>query len=133
MMSFFQKWVCHRLIGNFLVGAPPCGGLKLGRMTGRKIIYNVFNIPDWQGSQNIPCLFMPVWGLSLIPAMETKAGHRSQPEYRSLSAPKPQRKIVAVWSRRRPPGRATQAFLKIAEHKPALGGYGAGGIFSGTL
>jgi len=51
--------------------------------------------------------------LSLIPAMATKAGRRGQPEYRSLCEPKPRRKIVAVWSKRRPPGRATLAFLKI--------------------
>jgi LysR family hydrogen peroxide-inducible transcriptional activator len=55
-------------------------------------------------------------GLSLIPAMATKAARRGQPQYRSLSAPKPQRKIVAVWSNRRPPSRAAQAFLKIVPH-----------------
>ncbi len=57
-------------------------------------------------------------GLSLIPAMAAKAGRRGQPEYRSLMAPKPQRKIVAVWSKRRPPGRATQAFLKMVPRGP---------------
>ena len=57
-------------------------------------------------------------GLSLIPAMATKAAHRGQPQYRSLSAPKPERKIVAVWSNRRPPSRATQAFLKIVPRGP---------------
>jgi len=57
-------------------------------------------------------------GLSLIPAMATKAGRPAQLEYRSLSAPKPQRKIVAVWSKRRPPGRATLAFLKIVPCTP---------------
>jgi len=57
-------------------------------------------------------------GLSLIPAMATKAGRPAQLEYRSLSAPKPQRKIVAAWSKRRPPGRATLAFLKIVPCTP---------------
>jgi len=57
-------------------------------------------------------------GLSLIPAMATKAGRPAQLEYRSLSAPKPQRKIVAVWSKRRPPGRAMLAFLKIVPCTP---------------
>ena len=55
-------------------------------------------------------------GLSLIPAMATKAAHRSQSEYHSLSSPKPQRKIVAVWSNRRPLSRASQAFLKMVPH-----------------
>jgi len=57
-------------------------------------------------------------GISLIPAMAAKTGSGGQPEYRSLSAPKPQRKIVAVWSKRRPPGRAMLAFLKIVPRTP---------------
>ena len=57
-------------------------------------------------------------GLSLIPAMATKAGRPAQLEYRSLSSPKPQRRIVAVWSKRRPPGRAMLAFLKIVPCTP---------------
>src|SRR5882672_10637017 len=52
-------------------------------------------------------------GISLIPAMAAKAGRGSQLEYRSLPAPKPQRKIVAVWPKRRPPGRATEVFLML--------------------
>ncbi len=52
-------------------------------------------------------------GLSLIPAMAAKAGRGSQPEYRSLATPKPQRKIVAVWPKQRPPSRATEEFLKL--------------------
>jgi LysR family hydrogen peroxide-inducible transcriptional activator len=52
-------------------------------------------------------------GLSLIPAMAAKAGRGSQLEYRSLPAPKPQRKIVAVWPKRRPPGRAIEVFLML--------------------
>jgi len=52
-------------------------------------------------------------GLSLIPAMAAKAGRGSQLEHRSLPAPKPQRKIVAVWPKRRPPGRATEVFLML--------------------
>jgi LysR family hydrogen peroxide-inducible transcriptional activator len=52
-------------------------------------------------------------GFSLIPAMATKALRGSQPEYRSLPAPTPERKIVAAWPKRRPPGRAVTEFLKL--------------------
>ncbi len=54
-------------------------------------------------------------GLSLIPAMAIESGRRGRrPVYRSLSAPKPERKIVAAWRRQRPPGRAAGEFLKTA-------------------
>lgn len=55
-------------------------------------------------------------GISLIPEMAARGNHKNLPEYRSLAAPKPERKIVAVWPRQRPPGRAAREFLKeIAE------------------
>jgi len=36
-------------------------------------------------------------GLSLVPAMAAQTERENLPKYRSLSSPKPQRKIVAVW------------------------------------
>ena len=51
-------------------------------------------------------------GLSLIPAMATHGGGPDLPAYRSLQAPVPQRKIVAVWPRHRTPNRAASEFLK---------------------
>lgn len=52
-------------------------------------------------------------GLSLIPAMAAQNERNDLPEYRSLSAPRPERKIVAVWPCQRPPGRAASVFLKL--------------------
>jgi len=54
-------------------------------------------------------------GLSLIPAMAARSGRKDLPEYRSLQSPKPQRKIVAVWPKQRPPARAAHEFLKMVE------------------
>jgi LysR family hydrogen peroxide-inducible transcriptional activator len=54
-------------------------------------------------------------GLSLIPAMAARSGRKDLPEYRSLQSPKPQRKIVAVWPKQRPPARAANEFLKMVE------------------
>jgi LysR family hydrogen peroxide-inducible transcriptional activator len=52
-------------------------------------------------------------GISLIPAMAAQSERSDLPEYRSLSAPRPNRKIVTLWPRQRPPGRAANEFLKM--------------------
>ena len=52
-------------------------------------------------------------GVSLIPAMALQRKRADLPAYRSLPAPKPKRKIVAVWPKQRPPGRAASEFLKM--------------------
>ena len=52
-------------------------------------------------------------GISLIPAMAAQAERRDLPEYRSLSEPRPNRKIVTLWPKHRPPGRAASEFLKL--------------------
>lgn len=52
-------------------------------------------------------------GLSLIPAMAAGAGRGRRPEYRSLQAPRPERKIVALWPKQRPLGRAAEELLNI--------------------
>lgn len=52
-------------------------------------------------------------GLSLIPAMAAQSEREDLPEYRSLSAPRPTRQIVAVWPRQRPLGRAATEFLSM--------------------
>ena len=54
-------------------------------------------------------------GISLIPAMAVRSEHGNLPEYRPLQAPKPDRRIVALWPRQRPPGRAAGEFLKMVE------------------
>ncbi len=50
-------------------------------------------------------------GISLIPAMAAHSGRKDMPEYRSLPAPRPERKIVAIWPKQRPLGRAANEFL----------------------
>jgi LysR family hydrogen peroxide-inducible transcriptional activator len=57
-------------------------------------------------------------GLSLIPAMAARREREDLPEYRSLVAPRPERKIVAAWPRQRPPGRAAGEFLKLVAARP---------------
>lgn len=52
-------------------------------------------------------------GLSLIPAMAADWEREDLPEYRSLPSPRPERKIVALWPRQRPPSRAALEFLKL--------------------
>ncbi len=51
-------------------------------------------------------------GISLVPAMAARGERKDLPEYRSLPAPRPERKIVAVWPKQRPLGRAANEFLK---------------------
>lgn len=52
-------------------------------------------------------------GISLIPAMAARSEREDLPEYRSLSAPQPERKIVAVWPRQRALSRAATEFMKL--------------------
>jgi LysR family hydrogen peroxide-inducible transcriptional activator len=52
-------------------------------------------------------------GISLIPAMAAIREREDFPEYRSFQAPRPQRQIVAVWPKQRPPGRAAGEFLAL--------------------
>jgi LysR family hydrogen peroxide-inducible transcriptional activator len=65
--------------------------------------------------ETIQALVSAGLGLSLIPAMAARSGRKDLPEYRSLQSPKPQRKIVAVWPKQRPPARAANEFLKMVE------------------
>ena len=51
-------------------------------------------------------------GLSLVPAMAVKPSMAAGPVYRSFAAPRPERKIVALWPKQRPPGRAAAELLK---------------------
>ncbi len=52
-------------------------------------------------------------GISLVPAMAAQSGRRDAPAYRSLSAPRPERRIVAAWMKQRPPSRAANELLKM--------------------
>ena len=52
-------------------------------------------------------------GLSLIPAMAVQGGRSNALEYRSIQSPRPERKILTVWPRQRPLGRAAHVFLEL--------------------
>lgn len=61
-------------------------------------------------------------GISLIPAMATRSDRADLPEYRPLTAPRPQRQITAFWPRQRQVGRAAEAFLReLVGHVRSLG------------
>jgi LysR family hydrogen peroxide-inducible transcriptional activator len=63
--------------------------------------------------ETIQALVHSGMGISLVPVMASRSEREEQPVYRSLPSPKPQRKIVAVWPKQRPPGRAASEFLKM--------------------
>jgi LysR family transcriptional regulator, hydrogen peroxide-inducible genes activator len=56
-------------------------------------------------------------GIALIPAMAAQSDRGDAPAYRSLQSPRPDRKIVAVWPKQRPPGRAASEFLKMVSSR----------------
>lgn len=73
--------------------------------------------------ETVQALVCAGMGLALVPAMAVRRTGGDQPEYRSLQSPKPERKIVAVWPKQRPPGRAANEFLKLlATSHPRAGG-----------
>ncbi len=57
-------------------------------------------------------------GISLIPAMASRNDHDDLLEYRSLKPPRPERKIIAVWPKQRPPARTAAEFLKLVSACP---------------
>lgn len=63
--------------------------------------------------ETIQALVCAEMGMALIPAMAARNARRRIPEYRSFGAPRPQRTIVAVWPKQRPPGRAASEFLNV--------------------
>lgn len=67
--------------------------------------------------ETIQALVCSGLGLSLIPAMAARREREDLPEYRSLQSPKPERKIIALWPKQRPPGRAATEFLKMVSRR----------------
>ena len=63
--------------------------------------------------ETIQALVRAGLGISLIPAMALRPDPRGLVEYRSLKAPRPERKIIAAWPKQRPPNRAALAFLEV--------------------
>lgn len=67
--------------------------------------------------ETIQALVRAGLGLSLIPAMAAQSERSDRPEYRSLQAPRPERKIAVLWPAQRPPGRAANEFLKLMSRR----------------
>jgi LysR family hydrogen peroxide-inducible transcriptional activator len=63
--------------------------------------------------ETIQALVAAGLGLSLIPAMAVRNEGANDLEYRSIQPPRPERKILAVWPRQRPLGRAAGVFLEL--------------------
>ena len=89
-----------------------CLGDQVLRFCDRRDLHPTISFRSAQ-LQTIQSLVSAGLGISLIPAMAAQAGRGDPPEYRSLSAPRPNRTIVAVWPKQRPPGRAAGEFLKL--------------------
>lgn len=77
--------------------------------------------------ETISALVRAGMGISLIPAMARHATQQPQLSYRSLSPPKPHRKVVALWLRDHPLTRAPGAFL---HHLRKTVGRGSGTLHS---
>jgi len=96
--------------------------MKEGHCLGDQVL-NFCERRDWQPQisfrsaqlETIQALVSAGLGLSLIPAMAARIGRKDLPEYRSFQSPKPQRKIVAVWPKQRPPARGANEFLRMVQ------------------
>jgi LysR family hydrogen peroxide-inducible transcriptional activator len=89
-----------------------CLGDQVLNFCGRRNVRPSISFKSAQ-LETIQALVSSGLGLSLIPAMASRNKRGDLLEYRSLSPPKPERKIVAFWPRQRPPGRAAHEFLKV--------------------
>ena len=88
-----------------------CLGDQVLNFCDRRDLKPIINFRSAQ-LETIQALVRSGVGISLVPAMAARSERRDLPEYRSLPAPRPERKIVAVWPTQRPLGRAANAFLK---------------------
>ncbi len=87
------------------------GDQTLGFCERRGLLPNIsFRSAQLETIQALVCAGL---GISLIPTMAVQGGRQDQPVYRSFQPPQPERKVVAVWPRQRPPGRAAAEFLKV--------------------
>jgi LysR family hydrogen peroxide-inducible transcriptional activator len=67
--------------------------------------------------ETIQALVRAGLGISLIPAMAIPGNQGDLLEYRSLTSPRPQRKVVAIWPKHRVPGKAAKELLKVISNR----------------
>jgi LysR family hydrogen peroxide-inducible transcriptional activator len=89
-----------------------CLGDQVLRFCDRRHVHPSISFRSAQ-LETVQALVYSGLGISLIPIMASQSKRADQPVYRPLLSPKPQRKIVAVWPKQRPPGRAASEFLKM--------------------
>jgi LysR family hydrogen peroxide-inducible transcriptional activator len=89
-----------------------CLGDQVLNFCGRRNIRPSISFKSAQ-LETVQALVSSGMGISLVPAMASHSNGRNPLKYRSLSAPKPERRIVALWLKQRPPGRAVNEFLKV--------------------
>ena len=88
-----------------------CLGDQVMRFCERRRMHPTVSIRSAQ-METIQSLVRAGVGLSLIPKMAVLRGRSDAPVYRSLGMPRPERSIVAVWPKQRPPSRAASEFIK---------------------
>ena len=89
-----------------------CLGDQVLRFCDRRDLHPKISFRSAQ-LETIQSLVRAGLGISLIPAMAVDPERTGVPVYRSLQAPRPERKIVALWPKQRPPGRAAGEFVKM--------------------
>lgn len=89
-----------------------CLGDQVLRFCDRRDLHPKISFRSAQ-LETIQALVSAGLGISLIPAMAVQPERADAPVYRSLQAPRPDRKIVALWPKQRPPGRAAGELLKL--------------------
>ena len=88
-----------------------CLGEQVLRFCERRAVHPHISIRSAQ-METIQSLVRAGVGLSLIPKMAVWSGRVDAPVYRSLTAPKPERSVVAAWPKARPLSRAAVEFVK---------------------
>jgi len=95
-----------------------CLGDQVLRFCDRRDLHPKISFRSAQ-LETIQALVRAGLGISLIPAMAVQAPGADAPIYRSLSAPRPDRRIVALWPKQRPLGRAAGELLKMVSARRA--------------
>ncbi len=95
-----------------------CLGDQVLRFCDRRDLHPKISFRSAQ-LETIQALVRAGLGISLIPAMAVQAPGADAPIYRSLSVPRPDRRIVALYPKQRPLGRAAGELLKMVSARSA--------------
>lgn len=70
--------------------------------------------------ETIQALVRAGLGISLIPKMAARQAQCDAPEYRSMTAPRPERTITVTWPKQRPPNRAATEFISMLQGRAGM-------------